>query len=311
MSNHDDGGFKIIGAAPEIGADPTLEVVGVDLHQNAYEREIRSEPVQERRANDTLRDERESTPISITLMKIDKTIFKHLTNFIKPTVDDDGNQRLVPVRYANAERWQQVREDGVLRDAAGRVQTPIILFRRTGIRRNLLTNPVNKHIDRTYQTGWNRHFTYDKFNVLNRIIPSKKLVSVTIPDYVDLTYDFLLWTDYIEQMNPLIETLNFEMDSYWGERGEFKFRVRTEDYTVDTEVPATGDRYVKATFQMKVSAYLLPDSMMTVDKGEQPTDRIRFSNKKVVIVQEIDGTGVAPRRVVESWPAAGSGSGEL
>lgn len=304
MSNHDEGGFTVIGAAPEIGT------VGVDLHQNAYEREIRSEPTTERRANDTLTDERDSTPISITLMKIDETIFKHLANFIKPSVDEDGKQRLVPVRYANAERWQQVREDGVLRDSAGRVQTPIILFRRTGIRRNSLTSPVNKYLDRTYQTGWNRNNVYDKFNVLNRIVPSKKLISVTIPDYVDLTYSFLLWTDYIEQMNPLIETLNFEMDSYWGERGEFKFKVYTEDYTVDTEVPAEGDRFVKATFEMKVNAYLLPDSMMMVDKGEQPTNRVRYTNKKVVIVQEIDGTNVVPG-IRERWPAAGSGSGAL
>jgi len=60
MSNSDDGGFKII------GADPTQKVIGVDVHQNEYEREIRSEPRQENRGNDTLRDERHSTPISIT-----------------------------------------------------------------------------------------------------------------------------------------------------------------------------------------------------------------------------------------------------
>ena len=273
-----------------------------EMHQSAYEREIRSEPAGEKRANDTLRDTRHSSPISITLMKIDGTIFKHLAETIKPMVEADGKQILVPVRYANSERWKQVREDGVLRDAAGRIQTPIILFRRTGIRRNSLTNPVNKYLDRTYQTGWNKNNIYDKFSALNRMIPSKELVSVNIPDYVDLTYDFLLWTDYIEQMNPLIETLNFEMDSYWGDRGEFKFKVYVEDYTIDTEVPAEGDRFVKATFQMKVSAYLLPETMMTVDKGIQPTDRIRYSNKKVVIIQEIDGTNVVPG-VIEKWPS--------
>ena len=135
-------------------------------------------------------------------------------------------------------------------------------------------------------------------------------MSVTIPDYVDLTYDFLLWTDFIEQMNPLIETLNFEMDSYWGDRGEFKFKVYVEDYNIDTEVPTEGDRYVKATFQMKVNAYLLPETVMSVDKGVQATDRIRYSNKKVVIVQEIDGTNNVSG-VRERWPAAGSGSGAL
>ena len=276
MSNsNDDNGFKAI---------------GVDQHQRAHEREIRSEPKGEKRGFDTLRDTRHSRPISITLMKIDAAILSHLNNAIKPTIEDDGKQIIVPIRYANAERWKQIQADGVLRDISNRVQTPIILFRRTSIRRAGLTNPVNKFLDRTYETGWNRHNSYDKFAVLNRIHPSRELISVTIPDYVDLTYDFLLWTDYIEQMNSLVETLNFEMDSYWGDRGDFKFRVRVDDYTIDTDVPTEGDRYVKATFQMKVNAYLLPETMYTVDKGPQATDRVRYTNKKVINIIEIDDT---------------------
>ena len=270
--------------------DTGFKVIGVDQHQRAYEREIRSEPKGENRGRDILRDSRHSTPISITLMKIDGAILTYLNDQIKPVVEDDAKQIIVPIRYANAERWKQVRKDGVLRDGAGRVQTPIILFRRTSIRRGGLTNPVNKFVDRTYETGWNRHNSYDKFAVLNRITPSRELVSVTMPDYVDLTYDFLLWTDYIEQMNMLIETLNFEMDSYWGDRGDFKFRVRVDDYTIDTDVPTEGDRYVKATFQMKVNAYLLPETMYTVDKGPQATDRLRYTNKKVVNIIEVDDT---------------------
>lgn len=275
VSNSDDKGFKAI---------------GVDQHQRTYEREIRSEPKGESRGFDILRDSRQSRPISITLMQIDSAILSHLNNTIKPTIEDDGKQIIVPIRYANAERWKQVRKDGIFRDASGRVQTPIILFRRTNVRRGALTNPVNKFLDRTYETGWNRHNSYDKFAVLNRITPSKELVSVTIPDYVDLTYDFLLWTDYLEQMNLLVETLNFEMDSYWGDRGSFKFRVRVDDYAIDTDVPAEGDRYVKATFQMKVNAYLLPETMYTVDKGPQATDRLRYTNKKVVNIIEVDST---------------------
>ncbi len=282
----------------------------IDEHESGYTREVKSEPIPENRANDTLVDERVSTPISITLMKIDGAILSHLVNIIKLTVMSEGKQILVPVQYANAERWKQIRADGVLRDAAGRVQTPIILFRRTSIRRNPLTNPVNKYVDRTFQTGWNRHNSYDKFAVQNRIIPSRELVSVTMPDYVDLTYDFMVWTDYVEQLNPLLEALNFEMDSYWGDRGQFKFKVYVEDYSLETDVPTEGDRYVKATFQMKVNAYLLPETLMSVDKGIQSTNRLRYTNKKVVIVQEIDGT-IGNFSVKEAWPAAGSGSGQL
>ena len=267
-----------------------FRVITEEEHQTGIERNVLPPTEEGNRANDTLRTARQGTPISVTLQMIDKVIMSHLNDHVNPVIDDAGTQIIVPVEYANAERWKQIRKDGVIRDAAGKIQTPLIIFHRTNIKRGALTNPINRFLDRTYQTGWNRHNTYDKFAVLNRIIPSKELRSVSIPDYIDLTYQFVLWTDFMEQMNALIEQINFEMDSYWGSRGEFKFRVKTDSYEIATELPAEGDRVVKATFTLEVSGYLLPETMMTIDKGPQATEQVRYSNKKVITVTEIDGT---------------------
>jgi hypothetical protein len=104
--------------------------------------------------------------------------------------------------------------------------------------------------------------------------------------------------------------VNFEMDEYWGDRGNFKFRVKVEDYTTETDIPSEGDRVIRTTFQMKVSAYLLPETMMHLDKGIQATDQLRYSRKKVVIFQEVEGSTFRGGSTVrEEWPNAGSGSG--
>lgn len=296
MSQHNIDGFTI----------------GVDKHEPGYERQVRSEPKEKNRAFDTLRDTHHPTPIAINLEKVDTVIMTYLRDHISPTVEDGGKNIIVPIEYANAERWKQVRKDGVIRDGPSKVQAPLILLRRTGVRRNPLTNPVNRFVTRTFQIGWNRHNSYDQFAVLNRISPSKELVKVMQPDYVDLLYDFLIWTDYVTQMNSVIEQLNVEMDSYWGQRGDFKFRVWVDNYTTENDVPAEGDRYVKYTFQMKVNAYLLPESLVSVDFGIQATDQLKYSPKKVVFTQEIEGLTIRGESLVtEKFPSVGTGGGEV
>ena len=258
-----------------------------DQHLKGYDRNVVVESQAANRADETMMDGRDSTPISITLMKIDGAILSHLRN-MQLSVEDDNKQIQVPVEYANAERWKQVRKDGYLRDTAGRMQTPIVLFRRTSMARSSLATPMNQHLDRTYQTGWNRHNSYDKFAVLNRITPSRETVSVMVPDYINVTYEYLIWTDYVDQMNDLIQKISFEADQYWGDRNDFKFAVRVDDYTTETDVPAEGDRIVKTAFSMLVHAYLLPDTTYDIDRGFAASSQKRYTTKKHITVIEVD-----------------------
>ena len=40
---------------------------------------------------------------------------------------------------------------------------------------------------------------------------------------MNLNYVQIVWTPYIEEMNKIIETINFSEGRYWGEPNKFKF----------------------------------------------------------------------------------------
>ncbi len=100
MSQHNIDGFTI----------------GVDRHEPGYERQVRSEPKEKNRAFDTLRDTHHPAPIVVDLEKVDTIIMNYLRDHIKLSIKDGGKNIIVPVEYANAERWKQVRKDKVLRE---------------------------------------------------------------------------------------------------------------------------------------------------------------------------------------------------
>jgi hypothetical protein len=288
---HDAG---IIGVSRVTGTEEISPAKEEFTQPGGYNRDVRSDSYsdpQPNRADDTVFTERDSVPISITLQRIDAAIIGHLKEGLKPVILEAGREILVPVEYANAERWKQIRKDGVVRDGAGKIQTPIILLHRTSLERGALTNPIGQYMDRTFQTGWNRHNTYDKFAVLNGIIPSRKLVSVKVPDYYTIVYEGMIWTDYVEQMNDLVELISYESDDYWGDRGDFKFNVRINGFTLETDIPEVGDRAVKTSFNMNVKGYLLPETFYHTDKGIQTTTQKRYTRKKVINFYEIDNTG--------------------
>jgi hypothetical protein len=236
------------------------------------------------RAHDTVNTEAE---LSMTLEKINGILLNYLTNVINPTVVENNNQRSVPVIYGTPERWTTIRKDGVMRDAVNdKLLTPLIMMRRSTIKQGSLINPNNKYMYSTLHTEWNRRNSYDRFAVQNNIHPSKKITHVMIPDYVDLTYDIVMWTEYQEQMDKLIEMFNVENYEYWGERNNFKFRISIQEFTGKTELPAAGDRAVRTEFQMKVGAYLIPERVAKNFKPATPNTET-YTVKKVIIEEKI------------------------
>lgn len=228
-------------------------------------------------------------PVTVTLLTIDETLIKYLITRIQPVLSQDGKSVKVPIIYGNPERWKSVQKDGVLRDNKGKIQLPIIIIRRTGMKKNVGTNsPINKYLEREFETGWNRYNPYDRFAVVNGIKPVKQYITTVTPDYFDLTYECLIWTEYMEQMNRLIEQVSFEDDEYWGNRGQYKFRTRIDEYKTDTVLPNIQDRLVRTSFTLNVSAYLLPERMVSKTGQIMQTSQQRFTTKKVVVFTEID-----------------------
>lgn len=230
----------------------------------------------------------DSPKVSIELLDIDTAIIKYMTDVIQPYVIQDGNKVLVPIMYANPERWKTIRKDGVLRDKFDKLQIPLLAIKRTKLAKNKLNNPINKYLERDFSSvSWNKQNAYDRFAVQNGIKPSKQYVSVVYPDFYDITYECMIWTDFQQQMNSLLEQISFETENYWGDTTQYKFKTSVTEFDSDVTLPEKADRLVRTNFSMKVQAYLLPESY--VDKYGKPasTNKIRFTTKKIVFEEKI------------------------
>jgi len=239
----------------------------------------------ENRALNVRRDTDNVKNFSVTLMDVDTTILRYLDDVINPQVIDNGQNIKVPVNYASPERWKAIRKDGYMRDKHGKVQTPAIAFRRTTMQRNDNLITFNRYLSYPTSKGYSEKNKYDKFSVMTGFSPVKEIYSVTAPDHVIVNYDFVVWTDYIEQLNGVVEAINFATEDYWGDFTRFRFRTQISDYNFETEVAADSDRIVKATFSMMVYAYLLPE---TFENHRQTTEKA-FSPRKVIFNTELTG----------------------
>jgi ACT domain-containing protein len=108
---------------------------------------------------------------------------------------------------------------------------------------------------------------YDRFSLLNNRDEVKEFYAVVMPDFVDITYSCIIFTDYVEQMNKLVEAINFASDSYWGDPERFSFRAMIDSYAQTTELAAGSDRTVKTTFTIKLLGHIVPDSINATVKG--------------------------------------------
>jgi hypothetical protein len=95
----------------------------------------------------------------------------------------------------------------------------------------------------------------------------------------------MVWTAYTEQLNEVIEALNFT-GQYWGDKDKFKFRTQVTDYNVINEVGDGTERINRVEFSLVTKAYLLPEKF----DGESPIKK-SMSVKRVVVATEVDVTG--------------------
>ena len=211
------------------------------------------------RKDDTVKD------ISIGLQDHDEAIMYYFNNVIKPSVIVQGNRTPVPIIYGAPERWKSVQKDGYFRDKEGKIQVPLIMFKRDSIeKRRDLGNKLdanNPQLFYTFQEQYSKRNTYDNFSVLQGRKPQKEMYKVVIPDFVTLQYTCMIWTDYMAQMNKLVEMINYSSDSYWGDRERFKFNAKIDTYSNTTELNQGESRMVKTNFGLTIQGYLVPDSL--------------------------------------------------
>lgn len=212
-----------------------------------------------RRDTDTTKD------ISIGLQDHDEAIMYYFNNVIKPSVIMNGGKIDVPLIYGSPERWKGVQRDGYYRDKEGKIQTPIIMFKRNSVeKRRDLGNKMDANNPQLYyvsQKSYTKKNQYDNFTLLQGRTPQKEFHAVVIPDYVKLKYSFIIWTDYVAQMNKITEAINYASDSYWGDPERFKFNAKIDSFTNRVEVAQGSNRVIKTDFTLDLQGYIITDTM--------------------------------------------------
>jgi len=152
----------------------------------------------------------------IKLIDVDTTMAEYMSSVIIPDVEENGVGVKVPLLYGNAERWSGARKDGYLRDQRGKVQIPLVMFKRNSIERNdVMANfqEVNKIATYKKYSPKNR---YERFSLQNGVSPVQEMYHVAVPHYVTVTYEVMIWTSFTEHMNKIVEAFQYATDRYWG-----------------------------------------------------------------------------------------------
>lgn len=213
------------------------------------------------RGNEIARNDSQKS-ITLGLYDIDEIIKYYFDNVIKPTVKEAEKEIQVPVIYGSPERWKSVQKTGIYRDSKGKVQLPALVYKRTSLEKNLIGSKVdpNNPIVRSFSTSYSKVNRYDNFSVLQGRTPTKEYHNIVVPDYVILKYSCMVWTQYLEQLNPVVEDINYAANSYWG-NNQFRFMAKISSFTTDLEAEIGKDRFAKASFDIDMNGYIIPNNM--------------------------------------------------
>jgi len=225
---------------------------------------------------------------SVTLMDMDGAILHYFDKVIKPSVEDNGENVKVPVMYASPERWKAIQRDGFMKDKKRQTITPVIAYRRTSIEKDD-SLPVDKldannpNLFYTFEKKFSNVNRYDNFSTQIGLLPQREYYNVTMPDYVTLTYEFIIWTSFIEQMNKIVERVTYSDGAYWGDPDKMRFRTSVDAFTDATEV-SDVERLVRTTFTVTMRGYLLPEGNF----DHRSTTQKYLTPKKVIFGTEVD-----------------------
>jgi hypothetical protein len=225
---------------------------------------------------------------TVGLQDIDEAIFYYFENVIRPFVYQNGERREVPIIYGSPERWKSVQKDGYYRDKNGRIMSPIIMFKRNSLTKNRnITNKLDAnqpHLYTSWQKSWNSKNFYSNFNLLNNREQTKQFIANVVPDYVTLSYSVIVQTYYIEQLNKIIESVEYASDAYWGNPDRFKFMARIDSFNTVNEIAKGEDRSVRSTFDINMYGYIIPDAI------QKDLSSIKKYNSKSKVIFSLETT---------------------
>ena len=235
------------------------------------------------KAKQVRRDQDKIKNVSVGIYDVDSAFKSFLEKDVRPTVEDDGRYFPVPVMYASPEKWASAQRDGFMKDDNGMILTPVIVFKRDNLSINTELSKLkvaqNEDAHQAFERKYTKTNRYDQFSILTGETPKKEFMSVERPDYVDLQYEVVVWCDYMEQVNKVVEQIVFFQGRSFGDR--YKFVIKGDSYSFETVAEMGQDRITKATISLIAKAYIVPEFV-----GLNNNTKRRISKGKVVFSED-------------------------
>jgi|TARA_R100001015_G_C4622644_1_gene180163 hypothetical protein len=221
------------------------------------------------RAEQTRRDNDNNKDLSIGLYDIDETIKYYFDEVLKLQITDSGgNINKVPVKYASPENWKSYQTNDLRRDSRGKIQLPILTFKRDSITKNRnLGNKVdaNKPIYTFVDRGRDPNQRYDRLTMLNQRQTGAKysrvLEKIVVPDYITVNYSCVVYTEFLTQMNTIIEAISYGEGGYWGDKSKYMVRAKVDEFPSAVELAIGEDRVVKSEFSLTIEGHIIPKTI--------------------------------------------------
>jgi hypothetical protein len=229
-------------------------------------------------------------PLSIGIQDIDEAVMYYFQNIIRPSVIQNNEKIPVPVIYGSPEKWKSYQRDGYYRDLNGRIMAPLIMFKKSSIEKvRNLTNKLDANNPNNIAVigqKYSKKNEYSKFNLLNDVKPIEEYYTTVVPDYVNITYDCVIFTYYNDQLNKIIEAVEYASDSYWGDPERFKFRATINTFTPTVELAESSERIVKCSLSITLYGYIIPD---IVQKDLNSVKKFSSKSKVIFTLETVGG----------------------
>jgi len=246
-------------------------------------------------------------PFSVGIQDIDEAIFYYFQNVIQPSVVQNGTRLNVPIIYGSPEKWKSFQKDGYYRDQKGKIMAPLIMFKRTDITKN---RQIANKLDANYPNNfgiftkqYDQRNSYDNFRVLTNRIPQKQYYAIVMPDYLTVTYECVIFTYYVEQLNKIVEAMEYASDAYWGNPQRYQFKAMIDSFGFQTELAQDDERIVRSTFNIKINGYIIPEILqkdITALKKFSNNTKIIFSIEATDNEAIFEGNVVGDRIIIET-----------
>ena len=254
---------------------------------------------------------REMTMMPSTVETIDYALYNWLDEVVNPFATTNKGWEKVEVRWVSGERSWQVKADRDIRDGSSRIILPMITIRRNGFQKDpSLKGVAWAHIPGSDEKGGAKSLSVSRrieqvktskfanatanrlYNQSTFPFDNKKIVYQTktfpVPVYVVGTYTVSIRTEYVQQMNEIVQPLltrTGQINNFFMTRDGHRFEGFIQNDLADNSNSVNmGDdsRYYLNTVDIKVLGYLIGEGK----NDERPRVTVRENAVEVRIPRE-------------------------